>query len=139
IDGSTAMLNAARKRLQAFDNVDLRRGDVEALPMGNAIIDAATMMLVLHHVAEPSKALTEAARILKPGGRIVIVDMLPHDRETYRQQMGHVWLGFSESQIRQMMMDANFQDVRIVTLPPDTRAKGPALFVATGRTPSGES
>jgi ArsR family transcriptional regulator len=83
-------------------------------------------------VAEPSKALAEAARVLEPGGRIVIVDMLPHDRENYRQQMGHVWLGFSEGQVRQMMTDAAFEDVRIVPLPADTRAKGPALFVATG-------
>jgi ubiquinone/menaquinone biosynthesis C-methylase UbiE/DNA-binding transcriptional ArsR family regulator len=132
IDGSTAMLNAAKKRLHGVDNVDLRRGDLEALPMGNAIVDAATVMLVLHHVAEPSKALSEAARVLKPGGRIVIVDMLPHDREAYRQQMGHVWLGFAENQIRQMMADAKFDAVRIVPLPADARAKGPALFVATG-------
>ena len=135
IDGSIAMLNAAKKRLQSFDNVDLRRGDLEALPMGHAIVDAATAMLVLHHVAEPSKALAEAARVLKPGGRIVIVDMLPHDRENYRQQMGHVWLGFSEGQVRQMMADAKFENVRIVPLPPEADAKGPALFVATGEKP----
>ncbi len=56
-------------------------------------------MLVLHHVADPDKALAEAARVLKPGGRLLLVDMLPHDRESYRQQMGHVWLGFSEDHI----------------------------------------
>src|SRR5262249_39762771 len=59
VDASAAMLNAARKRLHAFDNVDLRRGDLEALPIDDAQLDAATLMLVLHHVTEPARALAE--------------------------------------------------------------------------------
>ena len=133
IDASPAMLQAARRRLQEFTNVDVRRGDLEALPVADAALDAATLMLVLHHVADPDKALREAARTLKPGGRVLIVDMLPHDRESYRQQMGHVWLGFSEEQMIQLMQDCGFGNTRIVSLPPDAKAKGPALFVATGR------
>jgi ArsR family transcriptional regulator len=138
VDGSGAMLQAAKKRLQACGNVDVRRGELEALPFGDSVVDAATLMLVLHHVADPEKALREAARILKPDGRIVLVDMLPHDRESYRQQMGHVWLGFSEAQIARLLADAGFIGVRIVPLPPDAKAKGPALFVGTGRKPSRE-
>jgi ubiquinone/menaquinone biosynthesis C-methylase UbiE len=133
VDASAAMLQAAKKRLQGFDNVDLRRGELEALPIDDDRLDAATMMLVLHHVPEPELALAEAARVLKPGGRVLIVDMLPHDRDNYRQQMGHVWLGFSDEHLRRMLTDAKFEDVRIVSLPPDARAKGPGLFVATGR------
>ncbi len=57
--------------------------------------------------------------------------MLPHDREVYRQQMGHVWLGFSEDHTREMLAEAGFDDVRIVPLAPDSRAKGPGLFAAT--------
>jgi ArsR family transcriptional regulator len=127
------MLQAARRRLHAIDNVDLRRGEIEALPIDDDRLDAATMMLVLHHVPEPGRALAEVARVLKPGGRLLLVDMLPHDRESYRQQMGHVWLGFSEPQLNGWLKDAGFSDSRIVALPPDTKAKGPALFVATGR------
>ena len=57
-------------------------------------------MLVLHHVPEPERALADVARVLKPQGRAIIVDMLPHDRESYRQQMGHVWkLGFSDEHV----------------------------------------
>jgi ubiquinone/menaquinone biosynthesis C-methylase UbiE/DNA-binding transcriptional ArsR family regulator len=133
VDSSAAMLQAARKRLQGFDNIDLRRGELEALPVDDATLDAATLMLVLHHVPEPRHALAEVARVLKPGGHAVIVDMLPHDRENYRQQMGHVWLGFSEDHSRRMFQEAGFEHVRVVALPPDARAKGPGLFVATGR------
>jgi ubiquinone/menaquinone biosynthesis C-methylase UbiE len=132
VDASAAMLQAARKRLQEFDNVDLRRGDLEALPIDDERLDAATLMLVLHYVPEPERALAEVSRVLKPGGRIILVDMLPHDRDSYRQQMGHVWLGFSEEQMTRLLVDAGFDRTRIVPLVPDARAKGPALFVATG-------
>jgi ubiquinone/menaquinone biosynthesis C-methylase UbiE len=131
VDGSAAMLQAARKRLHDVDNVDLRRGDLEALPIDDERLDAATLMLVLHHIAEPSRAITEVARVLKAGGRLVVVDMLPHDRESYRQQMGHAWLGFSESHITGLLTAAGFASIRIVALPPDAKTKGPALFVAT--------
>src|SRR5476651_1936406 len=135
VDASAAMLQAAKKRMHDFENVDLRRGELEALPIDDARLDAATLMLVLHHLPEPERALAEVARVLKPGGRVVIVDMLPHDRESYRQQMGHVWLGFSDDHVRRMFQEAGFEDVRIVSLPPDAKSKGPGLFVATATTP----
>jgi ubiquinone/menaquinone biosynthesis C-methylase UbiE/DNA-binding transcriptional ArsR family regulator len=131
VDGSAAMLQAAKKRLQGFDNIDLRRGDLESLPIDDARLDAATLMLVLHHVPEPERALAEVSRVLKPRGRVVLVDMQPHDRESYRQQMGHVWLGFSEEHVQRLLTGTGFEDVRIVSLSPDARAKGPGLFVAT--------
>ena len=131
VDASAAMLQAARKRLQHLDNIDLRRGELEALPIDDGRLDLATIMLVLHHVPAPADAIGEVARVLKPGGRLVVVDMLPHDREVYRQQMGHVWLGFSEDHTREMLAEAGFDAVRIVPLAPDSRAKGPGLFAAT--------
>jgi ArsR family transcriptional regulator len=133
VDGSAAMLQAAKKRLHGVGNVDLRRGELEALPIDVATLDAATLMLVLHHVPEPERAIAEVARVLKPGGRVLVVDMLPHDRDTYRQQMGHVWLGFAEAQVEALLTGGGFADVRVVALPPDRRAKGPALFAATAR------
>jgi ArsR family transcriptional regulator len=132
VDGSAAMLQAARRRLSALDNVELRRGELEALPIDDERVDVATLMLVLHHVPEPHKALSEAARVLKPGGLVIVVDMLPHDRESYRLQMGHVWLGFSDEHVGRLLADAGFGQTRIVPLAPDARAKGPGLFVATG-------
>ncbi|HTG90228.1 MAG TPA: metalloregulator ArsR/SmtB family transcription factor [Vicinamibacterales bacterium] len=133
VDGSAAMLQAAKKRLQGFDNVELRRGDLEALPIDDAKLDAATLALVLHHLADPRRVLAEVARVLKPGGQLLVVDMLPHDRESYRQQMGHVWLGFSEEHVRRILDESGLGNVRIVPLSPDPKSKGPGLFVATAR------
>jgi ArsR family transcriptional regulator len=133
VDGSAAMLQAARKRLHRADHVDLRRGELEALPIDDARLDAATLMLVLHHVPDPARALSDVARVLKPGGRLLVVDMLPHDRENYRQQMGHVWLGFSDDHTERALIESGFGAIRVVPLAPDSKAKGPALFVATAR------
>ena len=132
VDSSAAMLQAAKRRLAGFDNIDLRRGELEALPIDDARLDMAALMLVLHHVPEPEKAVAEVARVLKPGGRIIVGDMLPHDRDSYRHQMGHVWLGFSDEHIGRMLADAGFGRIRTVGLPADPHVKGPGLFVATG-------
>jgi ArsR family transcriptional regulator len=130
VDASDEMLAAARHRAQAFPNVDLRRGALEALPIESGSLDAAVMMLVLHHVPSPVPALAEAHRVLKPGAALLIVDMTAHEREEYRQRMGHVWLGFSDDLIRRFLDQAGFGSVRVEALEPAAGAKGPALFAA---------
>jgi ArsR family transcriptional regulator len=130
VDSSTDMLDAARLRLAGARNVDLRQGDLESLPIEPGELDAAMLSLVLHYSPSPPKALAEVARVLKPGGRTLVVDMLPHERHEYQQQMGHVWLGFSEKQISRFLVGAGFSDVRVRTLPADPDAKGPSLFAA---------
>lgn len=133
VDGSTDMVQAAKKRLKALPQVDVRRGEMEALPIDNEQLDAAMVALVLHHVPEPARALAEVNRVLKCGGRVLIVDMLPHDRVEYQQQMGHVWLGFSEKTIRKHLESAGFDRPMIRALPADEQAKGPSLFVASAK------
>jgi ubiquinone/menaquinone biosynthesis C-methylase UbiE/DNA-binding transcriptional ArsR family regulator len=130
VDASTDMLEAARLRLSEAPNVDIRQGELETLPIENGELHAAMLSLVLHYSPEPARALAEVARALAPRGRVLVVDMLPHDREEYQQQMGHVWLGFSEKQITKFLTGAGFTDVRLRTLPLDPDAKGPALFAA---------
>ncbi len=129
VDRSGEMLQAARRRLRELPSADVRRGELEALPIEDAELDAAVMLLVLHHVPDPAAAVGEAARALKPGGRFVLCDMLPHEREEYKSQMGHVWLGFGEDQLRRMGAAAGFSEIRFVSMPVDASAKGPALFV----------
>ena len=131
VDGSTDMVQAARRRLKGATHVDIRRGDMEALPIDDGQLDVAVLTLVLHHVPEPVRALTEVNRVLKPGGRVLMVDMLPHDREEYHHQMGHVWLGFSEKTIKKHLETAGFSRAVVTVLPSEPEVKGPGLFVAT--------
>lgn len=133
VDASEEMLGAARTRLASLKNVDWRTGTLEALPIQDRALDVAVLMLVLHHVPSPVAVLAEAFRALKPGGRVLIVDMAPHHHEEYRQQMGHVWLGFGDEQIRKFLSQAGFENTHVTNLPEDPGARGPGLFVATGR------
>jgi ArsR family transcriptional regulator len=130
VDGSTDMLDAARRRLVDLRNVDIRRGELEALPINDRELDAALLSLVLHYSPEPVRTLTEVARVCRPGAKVLVVDMLPHHHEEYQQQMGHVWLGFSEKQIVKFLAGAGFENARVRALPVDSDAKGPALFAA---------
>jgi ubiquinone/menaquinone biosynthesis C-methylase UbiE/DNA-binding transcriptional ArsR family regulator len=130
VDESNAMLAAARRRLSTYENVDLRGGRLEDLPIDDASVDVAVLSLVLHFVVDPMEVLAEAARVLRPGGRLLVVDMLPHERDEYRTTMGHLWLGFDEQQLAAWMEDVGFASPRVVPLPPDPHAKGPGLFTA---------
>ena len=130
VDGSTDMLEAARHRLGGAKNVELRQGELESLPIDSGELDVAMLSLVLHYSPSPARALAEVGRVVRKGGRVLVVDMLPHDREEYQQQMGHVWLGFSEKQISRFLTGAGFSEVRVRMLPADPDAKGPALFAA---------
>ncbi|HLG55157.1 MAG TPA: metalloregulator ArsR/SmtB family transcription factor [Vicinamibacterales bacterium] len=130
VDGSTDMLDAARQRLGGAKNVDLRQGELEGLPIDAGELDVAMLSLVLHYSPAPPRALAEVGRVVRKGGRVLVVDMLPHDRQEYQQQMGHVWLGFSEKQITRFLAGAGFGEVRVRMLPADPDAKGPGLFAA---------
>jgi ArsR family transcriptional regulator len=137
IDASEPMLDAARSRLAGLDNVELRRAELEALPLADRSVDAALVVLVLHHLPQPQFVLDEVARVLRPGGRAIVVDMLPHDREAYRQEMGHVWLGFSEAQLGGFLRQAGLDKVRVRALPAEAAARGPLLCAAAASRPRG--
>jgi ArsR family transcriptional regulator len=130
VDESADMLAAARQRLAEASNVDFRQGALENLPIESGELGAAILSLVLHHSPDPARALAEVARVVGPGGRILVVDMLPHDRQEYQQQMGHVWLGFSERQISRFLTGAGFKEPQVRILPVDPDARGPVLFAA---------
>lgn len=131
VDGSAPMLDLARRRLARFDNAQLHLGELESLPLEDAAVDVTTLILVLHHLERPEAAIAEAARCLRAGGRILIVDMLPHDRLEYQLERGHVWLGFSQAEVTRFLRDAGFAAVRYQLLPPAPEAKGPNLFAVS--------
>jgi len=140
VDSSRAMLKAARQRLPPSScrpqaQVDLRHGELTALPIDAGTLDVAVMGLVLHHVADPVAVLREAARVVRAGGRLLVIDMVSHDRREYQQQMGHVWLGFDPQQMTDWLHAAGFDRIRVQPLPPAPQAKGPALFAATAQRP----
>lgn len=130
VDNSAAMLKAARRRTTGLGNVELRRGDLSALPVDDAACDAAMLLLALTYVEEPAAVLAEVHRILKPGGRAVIVDLLPHDRDDFRRQTGQVHPGFEPRELEQVLRAAGFTAVASHGLPPEAGVKGPALFIA---------
>jgi len=133
VDRESAMLEAASNRLKEFDNIEFRLGELSKLPIDEAEVDAAMIVLVMHHIDDPIPTLRDAARTLKPGGLVLIVDMVAHDRTSYRQTMGHLHQGFDEATVRGWAEVADLHDVFYRRLPPDTDAKGPGLFVATMR------
>jgi ArsR family transcriptional regulator len=136
VDDSPAMLNAARKRLHPYDNVAVRNGDLAALPLESQSLDAALLFLVLHYSADPAGVITEVTRVLKPDGRLLIVDMMPHDHDDLKQRMGHVWQGFSADDVSRWTRHAGLGAVRYHPLPADPAAKGPTLFAASARRPA---
>jgi ubiquinone/menaquinone biosynthesis C-methylase UbiE/DNA-binding transcriptional ArsR family regulator len=133
VDESSAMLSAAKKRLAGARNVDIRNGRLESLPIADAEVDVALLFLVLHYASDPARVIAEAARILKPSGRLLVLDMMPHDRQDLKQTMGHLWQGFDASTLGGWMQAAGLESFRYNVLPPDPDAKGPSLFAATGK------
>src|SRR5436190_18360688 len=133
VDESGPMLSAARERLEKLHNVELRAGAVEDLPIENGELDVALLFLVTHFVAEPGSLLGEIQRVLKPGGKLLLVDFMIHDRADYAIQLGHVWQGFDEPQVTNWLEQSGFSSARYRVLPADPAAKGPSLFAATAR------
>jgi ubiquinone/menaquinone biosynthesis C-methylase UbiE/DNA-binding transcriptional ArsR family regulator len=130
VDESAPMLATARTRLAGQQNVEVRQGRIEALPIADGELDVAMLFLVTQYIAEPVAAFRDVARTLRPGGRLLIVDLMPHDREDYAQQLGHLWQGFSAEQMESWTADAGLADLEYRPLPADSAAKGPDLFVA---------
>jgi ArsR family transcriptional regulator len=132
VDQSGEMLRAARRRLARAPNVEIHEARLEALPLADASCDAALAVLVLSYLEDPTAALREATRILRPGGRLVVVEAARHGDETLRRRMGQRVPGFEAPALTALFPDG-LADVRTRTLPPEPGARGPGLVVASAR------
>lgn len=130
IDREPAMLEVAARQLDGLSSAELRRGDLTAPPLAASEIDVAVFHLVLHLVHAPEQALAAAAAALRPGGAVVVLDMIAHDRREYRRTMGHVHLGFGPERLAEHAGAAGLELARYDVLTPDPEAAGPVLFLA---------
>lgn len=113
VDTSSAMLGVARGRLEetGLRNVQLRQADIYALPIERNAVDLAIMHQVLHYLDDPGRALREAARVLAPGGRLLVVDFAPHEEEHLREKHAHRRLGFADAEISGLLKQAGLETV----------------------------
>lgn len=135
VDNTPAMLDAARAQTADLDNVTLHEADLGSLPMKDGSCDAAVMMLVLTYLPDPESAIREMGRVCKPRGKAVIVDLMRHDREDFRRDLGQQSMGFNPDILAQLLTTCGFTDVTCEPIPPDPQSKGPALLLATGTKP----
>jgi ubiquinone/menaquinone biosynthesis C-methylase UbiE len=112
VDSSEGMLAEAQKRF-AEEKFEARAGDVESLPLKTAEVDAVFANMVLHHAPDPPAAIREMARVLKPGGRLVITDADTHTHEWLRTEQHDRWLGFEHADIVRWFGDAGLVDVTV--------------------------
>ena len=126
IDASSEMLQIAADRTKQFENVELQLGAAERLGLAENCADIVLAMLVLHHTLDPHQCMSEFHRVLRPGGRLVVLDMTAHQHHSYKESMGHQHLGFT----RDMLQHNNLEMLRWEQLEHPSSALGPRLFLS---------
>jgi ArsR family transcriptional regulator len=134
VDTSAKMIEVGREQAlrRGIDNVEYRLGDMEELPIDSASVDLVFFSQSLHHALHPERALSEANRILVPGGRIVILDLVKHRFEEARELYADEWLGFSETELESMLEKTAFTEIQtsVVHKEPETPQFQTLLAVA---------
>jgi ArsR family transcriptional regulator len=143
VDKSDAALSRGRemaKRLvrrspggggRRLTNIEWKRGELEKLPLKEASVDVALLSQALHHAASPQKALAEAARIVKPGGRVLLLELRGHQEQWVRERLGDKWLGFDDDELKRLLENAGLTDVKVTV--GARRARDPfTVLIASG-------
>lgn len=146
IDGSLAMLERARQNLKGFDHLVFMEADGVSIPLPDSSLDAVFANMYLHHIPEPMEAIRELARLLRPGGRLVLSDLDTHTHEWMKEEMADYWMGFDRQQIRSWFQEAGLVNVlvdssgetcqsessRSMELPEEARQADVSIFIAVG-------
>jgi len=113
VDNSDKMVEYGRElaRKHGVKNLEYHKGDLEAVPIKDATVDLAFFSQALHHAQHPERAMAEAMRILKPKGRIVVLDLLRHNYEEAREMYADLWLGFTEVELTRFLRQAGFKNI----------------------------
>ena len=119
VDASKAMLALARSRLAqpGLAHCAVRLADMYRLPLADASFDTAVLQMVLHYAEDPAGAVTEAARVLRPGGRLIVIDLAAHGRDDLTAPRAHRWPGFADAAIHRLLIDAMLDPGDAVTVP----------------------
>lgn len=127
IDKSARMVEIGRRLAaeQELDNLTYLKGDIESVPLDDHSVDLALLSQALHHAQHPVKVIGECARILKPGGRVLILDLNRHQFEQARELYGDLWLGFSPNTIYQWLKEAHFESISVDIV---AKQEGPPTF-----------
>lgn len=134
VDRSEAVLRQARAlaRRRRVTNITWKQGEIEKAPLAAASVDVALLSQALHHAADPKRAVTEAARIVVPGGRVLVLELRAHDQAWVRERLGDRWLGFDDKALRALLEGAGLADVKVTV---GARKAGDpfTVLIASGR------
>jgi ArsR family transcriptional regulator len=138
VDTSAKMIEVAREQAlrHGLANVEYRLGDMEELPIESAAVDLVFFSQSLHHALHPDRAVTEANRILVPGGRIVILDLVKHRFEEARELYADEWPGFTETELETMLEKAGFEEVQTSVVYKEPETPQFQTLLALGNKPS---
>jgi ubiquinone/menaquinone biosynthesis C-methylase UbiE len=137
VDSSLRMIEVGREQALRYNikNIEFLQGDMEELPIDGATVDLAFFSQSLHHAAHPESAVREAQRILRPGGRIVILDLVKHRVEEAREMYADEWLGFAEAEMETMLTGAGFTRTQVFVVDKETEAPQFQTLLVTGVKP----
>lgn len=135
LDASTKVVAAASERLRKLKNVEVREGDMHALPFADASFDLVVLMHALTYADQPAQAVAEAARVLRPGGRLLLTSLAKHEHRIAVEGFGHVNLGFAEKELHRFASRAGFDIVSCETVTRERRPPHFEVIALLGRKP----
>ncbi len=138
IDNSARMIEVGTEsaRQHGLANLTYKRGDIEDVPLPAGSVDLALLSQALHHARRPARAISEAFRILRPGGQVVILDLKEHDFEKARELYADLWLGFTERSLQNFLTDAGFTQIEIRVVARELKEPGFETLLATAVKPA---